>query len=309
MRTVWVGQSSAWAKARGAKAGAARSAAPTDEAKLRLFIFPLDDGLWHRRANRGEWIARSKQSLAVRLSADLASRRMDSTARRIVLGFTALLATMAMSWQPAAAAPPPTDAAAVRAEVARVYDWAGYQHDLPQAASDETPPKLPPPDYLRLLFELGPLAKAILVGLIVVLVVMLAMALYSGDWRWLSAPAPARPDEKLPAASRREQLKTRLQDADRSAVAGDWASAIHILLLTSIDLLRRRVGQDVPEAMTARELVGHAQLADQARGDFAALVGAAELCHFGGRSADRSLYDRCRAHYERLWGMPPEEPA
>ena len=237
---------------------------------------------------------------------------MDSTARRIVLGFAALLATMAVSWHPAAAAPSPTDAAAVRAEVARVFDWAGYQRDLPQAKSDDTQPKRtpsPPPADMQIPTEFGPLANALLIGLVIVLVVMLAMGLYSGDWQFLSAPAPAKPEEEAPATSRREQLKARLHDADRSAGTGDWASAIHILLLTSIDLLRHRVGQEVPEAMTARELVGHARLADQARGDFAALVGAAELCHFGGRSADRSLYDRCRAHYERLWGMPPEEPA
>jgi hypothetical protein len=33
-----VGQSSPWAKARRLKAGAARSVAPSDEVKLRLFI-------------------------------------------------------------------------------------------------------------------------------------------------------------------------------------------------------------------------------------------------------------------------------
>jgi len=235
---------------------------------------------------------------------------MANTARRIIFGFAALLATMAVSSHPAVAAPSPTDAAAVRAEVARVFDWAGYQRDLPQDKPDDTQQKRTPPlADVQIPVELGPLANAILIGLVAVLVVMLAMGLYSGDWQFLSAPAPAKPDEEVPATSRREQLKARLSDADRSAGTGDWASAIHILLLTSLDLLRRRVGQEVPEAMTARELVGHAQLADQARGDFAALVGAAELCHFGGRSADRSLYDRCRAHYERLWGMPPKEPA
>ena len=107
----------------------------------------------------------------------------------------------------------------------------------------------------------------------------------------------------------RDHLKARLDDADRSAVSGDWSAAIHVLLLTSIDLLRRRVGQEVPVAMTARELVGRARVPEQARDDFAALVAAVELCHFGGRAADRPLYERCRAHYERLWGMPPEATA
>ena len=104
-------------------------------------------------------------------------------------------------------------------------------------------------------------------------------------------------------------MKERLVDADRFASAGDWAAAIHVLLLTSIDLLRRRLGQAIPAAMTSRELVGRAQVASEARSDFAALVSASELCHFGGRSADRALYERCRDHYERLWGMHQETAA
>jgi hypothetical protein len=104
--------------------------------------------------------------------------------------------------------------------------------------------------------------------------------------------------------TRRGQLQERLGDADRFAATGDWAAAIHILLLTSIDLLRRRVGQAIPAAMTARELVGRARVPDPARADFAMLVAASELCHFGGRSANRTLYDSCRVHYERLWSLP-----
>ena len=226
---------------------------------------------------------------------------------RLVLGVVAL-ATLAAASPPVQAAPSLTDPAAVRAEVERVYDWAGYQRELPGDDRSITEPHRPPVNP-RLNIDLGLLPVTILIGLAIVAVALVLMALRSGSWSW-GAPLEQPPaPEGVPAETRQETLKARLDDADHSALAGDWAAAIHVLLLTSIELLRRRIGQVVPVAMTARELVGRARLEEQARTDFAALVSAAELCHFGGRPADRSLYDRCRVHYERLWGMPPEAAA
>jgi hypothetical protein len=192
----------------------------------------------------------------------------------------------------------------VRDAVSSVYDWAGYQRELP---GEQEPPKPQPPPRLWEI-DLGPFVNYLLIGLVVVVLVIVALRLLSGEWTLSRQAEPPAPEQQ-PGTARREQLRERLQSADREAVAGDWASAIHILLLTSIDLLRRRVGQDVPDAMTSRELVGEARLPAEAREDFAALVSAAELCHFGGRAADQSLYERCRTHYERLWGMAPEAAA
>jgi hypothetical protein len=232
---------------------------------------------------------------------------MACRARWILLGLAALLAATGLLLQSAVAAPPsppsPSDAAAVQTEIHRVYDWAGYQREMPD--HDEEEPK--PQRGRNFSFDLGPLPTVIAIGLILILLVMVVAWLRSGGWQRLLEPGTSAPEEEVPAATRREHLRERLTDADRLAAAGDWAAAIHILLLTSIDLLRRRVGQAIPAAMTARELVGRAQVPDPSREDFAALVSASELCHFGGRSADRSLYDRCRVHYERLWGMPVEQ--
>jgi uncharacterized protein DUF4129 len=239
---------------------------------------------------------------------------MGRGARSIVC-LVALVAATILPWQASLAAPPagsgnsaaspPT--ADVHAAVAKVYGWgSGYQRALPDAKVEPKPADEPPRRTLRISGDFGSLADLVLIGLIVVLVVALAMGLASGDWKWLFAPRPAKSQAETPAVATRERARESLHEADRSAVSGDWGSAIHILLLTSIDLLRRRVGQDVPAALTSRELVGVAQVDEQRRGDFAALVQVAELCHFGGRPADRALYDRCRAHYERLWGASPE---
>lgn len=229
---------------------------------------------------------------------------MACSARWIVRGLLALLAAIGVSWQSAVATPSPADTAAVQAEIHRVYDWAGYQRQMPDGDEPEKPKQ-----FKLFSLDAGPLPSVILIGLALILLAMIVARLRSGGWDRLLRPAASAAQEELPATVRQDQLRERLHDADRFAAAGDWAAAIHILLLISIDLLRLRIGQAIPAAMTARELVGRAQVPDTSRVDFAGLVSASELCHFGGRPADRSLYDRCRVHYERLWGMPAEVAA
>lgn len=205
-------------------------------------------------------------------------------------------------------APAPSGDAVQRA-VERVYGGSGYQRDMP--APQAMPPPTPrrPPDEIYVPASDG-LFTFLLAGALVIALVMIAMRLLGGGWR-LSKPDEAVEKAAATGESRAERVEViaRLDDADQAAAAGDWARAIHILLLTTIERLRRQTGQGVPVALTGRELIHHMRLGEQARGDLAALVGAAELCHFGGRSADRALYDRVRTHYERLWNLASPEAA
>ena len=206
------------------------------------------------------------------------------------------------------AAPAPSGDTVQRA-VERVYGASSYQREMPDVQMAPPPPRRPPPGEVTVPVGDG-IVTYLLGGVLLIVLVMVAMRLLSGGWRWSradeSADTVATPGE---ARSHRVEAIARLDDADQAAADGDWAHAIHILLLTSIDRLRRQTGQGVPVALTARELIHHMKLTDQGRGDLAALVGAAELCHFGGRPADRALYDRVRAHYERLWQIAPQEAA
>ncbi|MGE0422815.1 MAG: hypothetical protein AB7O88_11150 [Reyranellaceae bacterium] len=206
----------------------------------------------------------------------------------------------------AARAAPSGDA--VQRAVERVYGASTYQREMPDVQM-APPPRRPPPGEVTVPLGDG-IVTYLLGGVLVIVLVMIAMRLLGGGWRWSRADdsADAVP---TPGAARSQRVEAiaRLDDADQAAADGDWAQAIHILLLTSIDRLRRQTGQGVPVALTARELIHHLKLADQARGDLAALVGAAELCHFGGRPADRALYDSVRTHYERLWRIAPQEAA
>lgn len=209
----------------------------------------------------------------------------------------------------AAAAPAPSGEAVQRA-VERIYGASSYQRELPDAQAAPLPPPRRPPDEVSVPAGNG-IVTFLLAGALVIVLAMIAMRLLGGGWR-LSVPADRADTGEAPgAAHTRQQVEVIacLDDADQAAADGDWARAIHILLLTSIERLRKQTGQGVPVALTARELIHHMRLPDQARGDLAALVGAAELCHFGGRSADGALYARVRTHYERLWQIAPQEAA
>jgi hypothetical protein len=227
---------------------------------------------------------------------------------RLVTALVAQLALVAMLACAARAAPPPSGDAVQRA-VERVYGASSYQREMPDVQMAPPAPRRPPPGEVTVPLGDG-IVTYLLGGVLLIVLVMVAMRLLGGGWRWSptdeSTDAAATPGE---ARSHRVEAIARLDDADQAAADGDWAQAIHILLLTSIDRMRRQTGQGVPVALTARELLHHMKLTDQARGDLAALVGAAELCHFGGRPADRDLYDRVRTHYERLWQIAPQEAA
>jgi hypothetical protein len=208
----------------------------------------------------------------------------------------------------AMAAPAPTGDAVQRA-VERVYGASSYQREMPDVQMPPPPPRRPPPDEVSIPIGNG-FVTYLLGGVLVIVLVMIAMRLLGGGWRWSRAGDSS---EATPvsgeARNQRVEVIARLDDADQAAADGDWARAIHILLLTSIEWLRKQTGQGVPVALTARELIHHMKLTEHARGDLAALVGAAELCHFGGRSADRELYERVRLHYERLWQIAPQGAA
>jgi hypothetical protein len=222
-----------------------------------------------------------------------------------LVALAAIAASLACS---ALAAPAPSGDAVQRA-VERVYGASSYQREMPDVQAVPLPPPKPQPDETMVPAGNG-VVTLLLAGALVIAVAMIAMRLLGGGWGW-SRKAEGGDAEATPGQARTERVEViaRLDDADQAAADGDWARAIHILLLTSIERLRRHTGQGVPVALTARELIHHMRLGEQARGDLAALVGAAELCHFGGRPADRALYERVRTHYERLWNIAAPEAA
>ena len=88
--------------------------------------------------------------------------------------------------------------------------------------------------------------------------------------------------------------------ADRLAAEGRFGEAVHVLLLYSLQVLRRHLDRKLSPSLTAREIVGLVPLSAERRDDLRLLISAAELCHFGGRSASATEYRGCRETYLRF---------
>ena len=96
-----------------------------------------------------------------------------------------------------------------------------------------------------------------------------------------------------------DERLTQYADAEALARQGAYGEAIPALLLVVVEAMRRRY-YAVRPALTARELVRLVDLGDNRHDDFAGLVGAAELGHFGGRTIDRSTYESSHERAQRL---------
>lgn len=94
------------------------------------------------------------------------------------------------------------------------------------------------------------------------------------------------------------QLLDALGRADRLAEEGQFAEALHLLLLHSIDYLKRHLGGVYGPSSTAREILLRARLPDSGRSSLGAIVDAAEVSYFGGRPVDSGVYAACRRHYQ-----------
>jgi hypothetical protein len=94
------------------------------------------------------------------------------------------------------------------------------------------------------------------------------------------------------------QLIDALGRADRLAAEGQFAEALHLLLLHSIDYLKRHLGAVYGDSSTAREILQRSRLPDHGRRSLGAIVDAAEISYFGGRPVDGGIYADCRQHYQ-----------
>lgn len=222
-----------------------------------------------------------------------------------------------------------TSAEAARDAVRKAFAGGDYQRNLPlpdkqsdqtdlwsdpnwwhdegeHQAADANHPALPKPKAPGFNLHLPPaLAEALRLlmwGGIVVGISLLAYylinetLLYLGrkktDWQ----PPADEPSSTVGGAGVRA---VTLADCDRMAADGDYAGAIHMLLLYWIGRLREK-GANLSSSMTNREILRRLQLADNEREALSLLVRLAELTHFGGRAASESDFQECRALYDRV---------
>ena len=166
------------------------------------------------------------------------------------------------------------------------------------------PPPEPPPGWLRGLFEfldaLGPLFQIIfwiLIALVVAgigwFIVRELMRIRAPEKRGKTAKPAQEPWRPEAAAA-----LALLSDADALAAQGQYAEAVHLLLLRSINDIEGRLPNAVRPALTSRDIARLERLPDAARPTFLKIARAVETSLFGGGAVDRATWDDCRAAYE-----------
>jgi len=122
---------------------------------------------------------------------------------------------------------------------------------------------------------------------------------------WLATELSKGEDAKLPpeeaeaqaAAATLAIIDKPLGDADELAARGEFAEAIHTLLLRTLHELARSAMVRVERSHTSREILARVPLIADARTALAGLITAVELTHFGDEPANAADYARCREQF------------
>ena len=219
------------------------------------------------------------------------------------MGLTALL--VAAPWCAPAADPVVVSVAAqdARAAAQAATRSLGLQTELPgdRAIKPEEPPDPEAPSSFSPL-RISPEAARIVLWMAVIAFVL--VALFSlRDTVWSSSRsrrfAPDDPDAppSLAVAARMDQAQL---EADELARRGNFAEAMHVLLLQSVGELRRRLDVSIAASLTSREILHRIGLGPEERTVFADIISRVEISYFGAHEPDESEYLACRQSFESL---------
>ena len=187
----------------------------------------------------------------------------------------------------------------IRNEAAGVAQDPSIQHDPPQA---KDPPGVAlPPLSSPISGEVFLYLLLTVLGLCLVIVAVHLFRTYAPSRRTASGDT-ATDVAASPIAIAGETGPPELDEIERLARAGKYAEAIHLMLLRTLDLLRRRLGANWATSLTSREIVRRTELGPTDRRALKVLVGAVEISRFGGHGANEQVYRNCLDHY-RLIGV------
>lgn len=91
-----------------------------------------------------------------------------------------------------------------------------------------------------------------------------------------------------------------LGDAETLARQGNYADAVHTLLLRTLMELAHRRGQPLPSSLTSREILARVGLPAAAQVALSEIVDVVEISHFGNLEIGQSDYHRCLESYKRF---------
>ncbi|MBT8494141.1 MAG: hypothetical protein KJO07_13885, partial [Deltaproteobacteria bacterium] len=108
-------------------------------------------------------------------------------------------------------------------------------------------------------------------------------------------------DEEAEAQERdRGVVERPLGDAEVLAADGNWAEAVHTLLLKTLMELAIKRGQPLKSSLTSREILSRVGLPIPARDALSEIVDVVEISHFGDLPIGENEYLRCLDSYSRF---------
>lgn len=88
--------------------------------------------------------------------------------------------------------------------------------------------------------------------------------------------------------------------ADDLAAQGQYTEAMHLLLLQSVNELRRRLSVSIADSLTSREILQRIGLSPEGKNFFGDIIGHVEISYFGLHEPGAEEYAACRTSYHTL---------
>lgn len=202
---------------------------------------------------------------------------------------------------PGEAAPPPVDASIPET----IDDTPDFSEAPPNAADSEPPlepPAAAPPMESSTSFGLPHMLLWIAIGGLGILFCFLLLGyLRRRPNSVAAAPLTVSIPEQRAAHTLEKAVIGPIDDAERLAAAGQYGEAIHVILLRFLGELRYGANLPIADSLTSREILRKSTVPPAWRDALGIIIGAVELCHFGGRGADEKLFRHCAdAYYAAL---------
>lgn len=118
-----------------------------------------------------------------------------------------------------------------------------------------------------------------------------------GKEKKLKPVAEASDPAAFAAVARMDRAQAGADDLARD---GDFAGAMHLLLLQSVSELRRRLKVTIAASLTSREIWARASLPPEGKEVFGDIIGRVEISWFGSHQPEREDYLACRRSFETL---------
>ncbi len=220
-------------------------------------------------------------------------------------GLTAIYLTLGMVWSPTAWAatppriPPTSEASMIFEKSAKKLD---LQAELPPAPKPGRPFEFSVKKPFQLPAEL---AQAVLWGAVAVVLIILALQVYRNVEGRSRSRRFGRQEPDIQASGQTGAL-ARLDEAqlqaDDLARQGLYSQAMHVLLLQTLNEMRRRLNVSFATSLTSREILFRLGLNPQGHAALADINGRVEFTHFGQYRAGSDDYLACRRSFEVLTG-------